>query len=171
MSDVVLRPVPITAERFAPYGDVIHAAPATIQAMNDARFERFDDLARVDVDQADGGRVAISIARSKTPTTLPHRFDMVERHPLGSQAFIPLAPFSFVVVVAPAGESVDIDDLRAFVTNGSQGINYHKGVWHMPMIALQSGQQFLIVDRAPSDDNCEEFVLGEPLILEAPQTT
>ena len=83
MGGVTLRPVPISTERFAPYGDVIHAAPAAVQAMNDARFERFDDLAKVDVDQADGGRVAISIARSKTPTTLPHRFDMVERHPLG----------------------------------------------------------------------------------------
>ena len=166
MSDVVLRPVPITAERFAPYGDVIHAAPATIQAMNDARFERFDDLARVDVDQADDGRVAISIARSKTPTTLPHRFDMVERHPLGSQAFIPLAPFSFVVVVAPAGESVDIDDLRAFVTNGSQGINYHKGVWHMPLIATEGEQAFLIVDRVPAANNCEQVVLSESVMLE-----
>ena len=166
MSDVVLRPVPITAERFAPYGDVIHAAPAAIQAMNDARFERFDDLARVDVDQADGGRVAISIARSKTPTTLPHRFDMVERHPLGSQAFIPLAPFSFVVVVAPAGESVDIDDLRAFVTNGSQGINYHKGVWHMPLIATEGEQAFLIVDRVPAANNCEQVVLSESVMLE-----
>jgi ureidoglycolate lyase len=166
MSDVVLRPVPITAERFAPYGDVIHAAPATVQAMNDARFERFDDLARVDVDQADGGRVAISIARSKTPTTLPHRFDMVERHPLGSQAFIPLAPFSFVVVVAPAGESVDIGDLRAFVTNGSQGINYHKGVWHMPLIATEGEQAFLIVDRVPAANNCEQVVLSESVMLE-----
>jgi ureidoglycolate lyase len=161
-----LRPVPITAERFAPYGDVIHAAPATIQAMNDARFERFDDLAKVDVDQTDGGRVAISIARSKTPTTLPHRFDMVERHPLGSQAFIPLAPFSFVVVVAPAGESVDIDDLRAFVTNGSQGINYHKGVWHMPLIATEGEQAFLIVDRVPAAYNCEQVVLSESVMLE-----
>jgi len=166
MSGVTLRPVPITAERFAPYGDVIHAAPAAVQAMNDARFERFDDLAKVDIEQAGGGRLAISIARSKTPTALPHRFDMVERHPLGSQAFIPLAPFSFVVVVAPAGESVDIADLRAFVTNGSQGINYHKGVWHMPLIATEDGQAFLVIDRVPGENNCEQVVFGESIVLE-----
>ncbi len=166
MSGITLQPLPITTERFAPYGDVIHAAPAAIQAMNDARFERFDDLARVDIDQSDGGRVAISIARSKTPSTLPHRFDMVERHPLGSQAFIPLAPFSFVVVVAPAGESVEIGDLRAFVTNGSQGINYHKGVWHMPLIATESGQAFLVIDRVPGENNCEQVVLSESILLE-----
>ena len=135
--------------------------------MNDARFERFHDLAKIDVDSA-GGRTAISIARCKTATVFPHRFDMVERHPHGSQAFIPLAPFSFIVVVAPAGEAVDAADLRAFVTNGTQGINYHKGVWHTPMIAMEVGQEFLIVDRLPSKDNCEEFIFGDPLTLEAP---
>jgi ureidoglycolate lyase len=167
MNEAVIKPLPITAERFAPYGDVIHASTAAKAAMNDARFERFHDLAKVDVDSA-GGRVAISIARCKTAAKFPYRVDMVERHPLGSQAFIPLAPFSFIVVVGPAAESVDTADLRAFVTNGTQGINYHKGVWHMPMIAMHAGQEFLIVDRAPATDNCEEFILGNPLTLEAP---
>lgn len=168
MSGATLRAVPITAERFAPFGDVIHAAPAAVQAMNDARFERFDDLAQVNVDQSGGGRVAISIARSKTPTVLPHRFDMVERHPLGSQAFIPLTPFSFVVVVAPPGEEVAIDSLCAFVTNGSQGVNYHKGVWHMPLIATEGGVSFLIVDRVPGENNCDQVVLAESVMLEVP---
>lgn len=167
MSESVLRPAPITTERFAPYGDVIHASTAAKAAMNDARFDRFHDLAKIDVESA-GGRTAISIARCRAPAVFPHRFDMVERHPHGSQAFIPLAPFSFIVVVAPAGEAVNATDLRAFVTNGTQGVNYHKGVWHMPMIAMEAGQEFLIVDRLPARDNCEEFILGDPLILEAP---
>ena len=167
MTEAAIKPVPITAERFAPYGDVIHASTAAKAAMNEARFERFHDLANIDVDGA-GGRVAISIARCKTPAKFPHRFDLVERHPHGSQAFIPLAPFSFIVVVAPAGEAVEAADLCAFVTNGTQGVNYHKGVWHMPMIAIEAGQEFLIVDRAPASDNCEEFILGNPLTLEAP---
>lgn len=167
MSESVIRPLPITAQRFARFGDVIHASASARSAMNDARFERFHDLANVDVAEA-GGRAAISIARCRTATTFPHRIDMVERHPHGSQAFIPLQPFSFIVVVAPATEAVDVSDLCAFVTDGTQSINYHKGVWHIPMIALQSGQQFLIVDRVPSDDNCEEFFLAEPVTLEAP---
>jgi ureidoglycolate lyase len=167
MNESVIKPVPITSERFAPYGDVIHASQATKTTMNDARFERFNDLGAIDVGAA-GGRAAVSIARCKTPATFPYRVDMVERHPHGSQAFIPLTPFSFVVVVAPAGEAVNAEDLRAFVTNGTQGVNYHKGVWHMPMIAMEAGQEFLIVDRAPREDNCEEFVLGNPLMLEAP---
>ncbi len=160
--------MPITAERFAPFGDVIHASAGALHAMNNTRFERFDDLAQVDIDQGGDGRVAISIARSKTPTKLPYRFDLVERHPLGSQAFVPLAPFSFVVVVAPAAESVEPADLRAFVTNGSQGVNYHRGVWHMPLISMQGGQSFLVVDRAPGRNNCEEIILGDAVLLEAP---
>lgn len=166
MVDRVLKPLPLTAERFAPFGDVIETSATSVQGMNDARFERFDDLADIDIDSGDGGQVAISIARSKTPTILPYRFDMVERHPLGSQAFIPLAPFSFTIVVAPPGESVDIDDLQAFVTNGSQGINYHRGTWHMPLIAAGEGQRFLIVDRASGDGNCEEVILDHMVTLD-----
>lgn len=168
MTDRVLTPLPVTAERFAPFGDVIHAGSGSIQAMNEARFERFDDLAIVDVDQNEGGHVAISIARSKTPTSLPYRFDLVERHPLGSQAFIPLSPFAFIIVVAAAEESVGPEDLCAFVTNGSQGINYHRGVWHMPLIATGRNQSFLIVDRAPGVNNCEELILSEAVVLQAP---
>jgi ureidoglycolate lyase len=136
--------------------------------MNEARFERFDDMAKIDVDESDGGHVAISIVRCRTPTALPYRFDLVERHPLGSQAFIPLTPFSFVVVVAERGESVVPDDLHAFVTNGTQGINYYRGVWHMPLIALESGHSFLLVDRAPGRGNCDEVVFSDAVLLEAP---
>lgn len=166
MSDRILKSRPLTAERFAPFGDVIETAATSTGGMNDARFERFDDLADINVDTGKGGHVAISIARSKTPTVFPHRFDMVERHPLGSQAFIPLAPFSFTIVVAPPGESVNVDDLQAFVTNGRQGINYHRGTWHMPLISREEGQRFLIVDRAPGERNCEVVVLEEPVILD-----
>lgn len=164
----MIRPAPITAEDFAPYGDLIHAAPTTKAPMNDERFERFRNLANVDV-TGGGGRGVLSIARCKEPTSLPYVIKFVERHPHGSQAFIPLTPFSFVVVVAPPGETVDATELRAFLTDGSQGINYHKGVWHMPMIAFEAGQEFLIVDRAPSSDNCDEFILDPPVTLEEPQ--
>ena len=166
MTEDVLRAVPITAERFAPFGDVIAAFADRKETMNAARFERFDELAAVDVAAGEGAHAAISIARSRAATALPYTFDMVERHPLGSQAFVPLAPFRFVVVVARPGESVGPSDLRAFVTNGHQGINYRRGVWHMPLIALESGQDFLIVDRAGgAGNNCEERVLERPITL------
>lgn len=135
--------------------------------MNDARFDRFDDLALIDVDTNNNGHVAISIAESLVPVTLPYQFDLVERHPLGSQAFIPLGDFSFTVVVAPAGDAVNVEELVAFSTNGAQGINYHRGVWHMPLISTSVGQKFLIVDRAPGAGNCEEFALNRPVVLHA----
>ena len=161
----MLQALPITPERFAPYGDVIAANPGHKEAMNAARFERFDDLAAIEFDAAGGAHAAISIARSQTPTALPYRFDLMERHPLGSQAFIPLSPFVFVVVVAPPGELPEETDLRAFVTNGQQGVNYHRGVWHMPLIAFDAGQDFLVVDRAGGEGNYEEHILGEPVTL------
>ena len=160
---ISLVPVPLTRERFAPYGDVIDTSPDVVNAMNDGRFERFDNLC--DVDLGDG-KVAISVTRCRTPTSLPLRVDKVERHPLGSQAFMPLARSIMVVVVAPPGESVSAGELRAFVTNGRQGINYHRGTWHMPLIGLEAGQEFLIVDRAAGQSNCEVHELGEVVMLE-----
>ena len=168
MSSQVLKPLPLTSERFAPYGDVISSSAAGIEVMNEARFERFGDLAQVNIDDGKESYVSISIVRSKTPTRLPYEFDMVERHPFGSQAFIPLTRFSFVVVVAPPGESVEPEKLEAFVTNGNQGINYHRGTWHMPLIALGESQEFLVVDRAPGAGNCEECFLEQGLVLESP---
>ena len=160
---ITLIPQPLTSERFAPFGDVIESIVDRKAAMNAARFERFDDLCSVDM--SDNGRVAVSIARCRTATSLPYRVDMVERHPLGSQAFVPLTPCRMIVVVAPPEESVEARELQAFVTNGRQGINYHRGTWHMPLIAFAAGQEFLIIDRAADAPNCEEHSLDEPVTL------
>ena len=84
---------------------------------------------------------------------------MIERHPLGSQAFIPLSPCKMVVVVAPPGEGVDVSDLRAFVSNGRQGFNYRRGTWHMPLISFEAGQEYLIIDRGGNEANCEQHML------------
>lgn len=160
-----LTPVPLTSERFAPYGEVIDAAPGRPAAMNEARFERFDDLCEIDV--GDDARVALSVARCRTPTTLPLRVDKLERHPRGSQAFIPLQPCRMVLVVAPPGESFDVTDLRAFVTTPRQGFNYRRGTWHMPLIGFKPGDEFLVVDRGGDAANCEERMLDEVVMLEA----
>ncbi|MBT8091950.1 MAG: ureidoglycolate lyase [Gammaproteobacteria bacterium] len=160
----VLRPKPLTSEAFAPFGDVIEASPQHPQAMNDARFDRFDDLCNVDLA---GGHVAISVASCLAPTELPLRVDQVERHPLGSQAFIPLQTCRMVVVVGPPGDSIDAADLQAFVTRPRQGLNYHRGTWHMPLIAFADGDQFLIIDRGGAENNCEVRRLDDVVVLEA----
>ena len=166
MSARTLKPLPLTRERFRPFGDVIEAHAVQRETMNAARFERFDDLCNVNVG-ADG-RVCVSIARCRSATKLPYRFDVVERHPLGSQAFVPLAAVQFVVVVAPAGESVVADDLQAFVTNGRQGVNYARGTWHMPLIAFEPKQEFLVIDRAGDAPNCDEHTLDDSVLLLEP---
>lgn len=161
MDDIHLELEPATAERFAPYGDLIHAPDRVTAAMNDGRFDRFGDLARIDID----GSLAVGIVRSRTATTLPYRVDRVERHPLGSQAFVPLARFAFAVVVAPIGEAVAAEDLRAFWIAPGYGVNYLRGIWHMPLIALQDHQEFLVIDRGGPEPNCEEWLLSESVML------
>lgn len=156
-----LRAQPLTVESFAPFGDVIESGAAA-QEMNAESFERFDDLCKV---EASGGRVAVSIARCRVATQLPHTIDMVERHPHGSQAFVPLTPCRMLVVVAPPGTNVSIGDLQAFASNGKQGINYHRGTWHMPLIAFDAGQEFLIIDRVGDSPNCDILQLEEPVTI------
>jgi len=157
-----LVPEPLHRDSFAAFGDVIESVSTAAAAMNAERFERFDDLCRV---EAQDGRIAISIARCRSVTTLPYSFDMVERHPHGSQAFVPLTPCRMLVVVAPPGESVAVGELRAFVSNGRQGINYHRGTWHMPLIAFAEGQEFLVIDRNGKTPNCDFIYFDEPITL------
>ena len=159
---ISLQPELLTAEAFAPYGDVVESSEQQVAAMNAESFERFDDLCSV---EARDGHVAISIARCRTITALPHTIDMIERHPHGSQSFVPLTPCRMMVVVAPAGEPAAAKDLRAFVSNGRQGINYHRGTWHMPLIAFDAGQEFLIIDRVGDSPNCDLHYLDEPVTL------
>ena len=157
--------LPLTAERFAPFGDVIEdASTASSEAMNDSRFERFDELCGIDTD----GETAVGMVRCRTATSLPYRVDMVERHPLGSQAFIPLDGQRLVLVVARPGAAPDGSTLLAFVSNGRQGINYARGVWHMPLIGLDAGQRFIVIDRSPGAQNCDFHRLAEPVLLDLP---
>ena len=160
---ITLIPEPLNSDDFAPYGDVIESAVDSTAEMNAASFERFDDLCKIEMQ--DNARVAVSIARCLVVSSLPYRIDMVERHPLGSQAFVPLSPAKMIVVVAPPGDAVKTSDLRAFVSNGRQGINYHRGTWHMPLIAFAAGQEFLIIDRVGDVPNCDMFSLDESVML------
>ena len=155
----VLRATSLEPEGFAPYGEVIAADPAARVPMNDGRFARFDALAGV---QGDAAR--IGVVRALSATVLPHEIDRIERHPGGSQAFVPLAPFVFVVVVAAAGDAVAAQDLVAFVSNGRQGVNYRAGTWHMPLIALEAGQEFLVVDQGKAQPT-DTLALDEPVQL------
>lgn len=153
---LVLTAQPLTPEAFASYGDVI-AARGDASTINQGMGGRCSDLAQVDV-TADGGRAAISVIQC-VPETLPINLRLMERHPLGSQAFVPLNGQSYVVVVALAGAPPKREDLRAFLCRGDQGVNYHRGTWHHPMLALDRECDFAEFHRAGPGANCDEVPL------------
>ena len=152
----------LTREAFAPFGDVIELDGAKHYPINLGTTERYHDLARVDTTD-EGGRTLINVFRGQ-PRTLPLEITMMERHPLGSQAFIPVHERSYLVVVAPAGD-LDPGALRAFATRGWQGVNFAKGVWHHPLIACGEVSDFVVVDRGGGGINLNEQVLPESVWL------
>ncbi len=151
----VLEVRPLTREAFAPFGDVIETRGSHHFPINNGTTERFHDLAAVDV--ADGaGKPLISIFRGQ-PFEFPIPITMVERHPLGSQAFIPLSGLPYLVVVATGEPEGAPGPPQAFLGRGTQGVNYAKGVWHHPLLALEQESDFVVVDRGGEGANLEEF--------------
>jgi ureidoglycolate lyase len=152
----------LTSEGFAQFGDVISFEGAQHYLINNGTTERYHDLAHVDV-TTEGGRPLISLFRSK-PRQLPFTVRLMERHPLGSQAFFPLSPNPYLVIVAPLGD-LDVAGVRVFYASPSQGVNYAKGVWHHALFALKEVSDFFIVDRGADEPNCDEIELTKPLTI------
>jgi ureidoglycolate lyase len=156
---------PLTRSAFAEFGDVIELDGARHYPINDGTCERYHDLARVDVGD---GRTLLNVFRGQA-RTLPIAITMLERHPLGSQAFVPLSERAYLVVVAPAGE-LKPDRVRAFLARSRQGVNYARGVWHHPLLALEVTSDFLVVDRGGPENNCDEQTIPVRLISAASVT-
>ena len=159
-----LKAQPLTPEAFAPFGDVIDSRHASSFPINGGRTQRYHDLASVEI-LGEGGRPLISIFVSQ-PVQVPLAVDCLERHPLGSQAFIPMHGERFLIVVAPPGEAIDPQDVRAFITDGHQGINYRAGTWHAVHSVLDCAGEFLVVDRGGAGHNCDEHPLEVLVNLE-----
>jgi ureidoglycolate lyase len=154
-AEAVLRIEPLTRASFAPFGEVLDAdAAKQVYAINEGTAQRYHDLAALDCTHA-GGRVIVSLFRAQ-PRALPFAVTMLERHPLGSQAFVPLDPATrYLVVVGTAPDATP----RAFLAASGQGINLHRGTWHHPLIALDRASDFLVLDRAGPGANCDEAIL------------
>ena len=138
---------------------MIETAGAEQRIINQGTTVRFHDLAAVDVADR-GGRALVNVFRAE-PLPLPLTVTVMEQHPLGSQAFIPLDRAPFLIVVAPAGPQPRASDLCAFVSDGRQGVNYAKGVWHHPVIAWRRPTDFLVVDRGGPGENLVEIRLHD----------
>ena len=154
---MILKPEPLTAAAFAPYGDVLSCETRREERhINYGNTTRFHDLARLDL-AGQNGQPLVSIFRSK-PLPRPIAVKVMERHPLSSQAFFPLENRPFMVVVAEKGE-FDPKKLRAFLAGPRQGVNYAAGTWHHYSLALEAVSEFMVIDRGGPEKNCDEVFL------------
>ena len=158
-----ITPAPLTPEDFAPFGEVIAAQGDPDRIINQGLCGRYHDRATL---SAEGGRPGLSLFDAE-PRSLPYRLDMVERHPLGSQAFVPMTQAPFLVIVAP-GDSAP-GDPRAFLTAPGQAINLFPGTWHGVLTPLSAPGLFAVVDRIGPGENLEEHWFDLPWTVIRPR--
>ena len=145
-----IKPKEITRENFAAYGDLISSESVKPIDINAGYAKRFDNLAKINTAK-DKGETIVSIF-SALKRSFPMKIDMMEKHPLGSQAFIPMKESIFLALVAPQGHKPEIDKIESFIIPKGMGINYKPGIWHFPLISLEN-MNFLVVDRKGPGDN------------------
>ena len=143
---------PLTPEAFTPFGDIIEAAGQPDMIINRGFCERYNDRAEIDFLS---GQMGISLFNAK-PCTLPYKLDMMERHPLGSQAFIPMNYSAFLITVAQDENNVPTNP-KAFLSRPGQAINFHRNTWHGILTPLEDPGIFAVIDRIGSEKNLEEW--------------
>ena len=146
----IIKPVKISRSNFSSYGDLISTDDINPMNINEGYAKRFDNLANLDTSK-DSGKTIVSIF-SALKRTFPMKIHMMEKHPLGTQAFIPMKETTFLAFVAPSGESPEIDKIQSFIIPIKTGINYKPGIWHFPLISTEN-INFLVIDRKGSGDN------------------
>ena len=146
----IIKPVKISRSNFSSYGDLISTDDINPMNINEGYAKRFDNLANLDTSK-DSGKTIVSIF-SALKRTFPMKIHMMEKHPLGTQAFIPMKETTFLAFVAPSGESPEIDKIQSFVIPPKRGINYKPGIWHFPLISTEN-MDFLVVDRKGAGEN------------------
>jgi len=150
MTEKIIKPMPITKENFSKYGDVISIKDIKPLEINNGYAKRYDGIAKLNTSN-DNGETTISIF-SALKRNFPMKIDMMEKHPLGSQAFIPMKETTFLAFVAPEEEKLNLNKIEAFIIPPGIGINYNPGTWHFPLISTED-MNFLVVDRKGSGDN------------------
>ena len=153
---------PITAEAFAPFGDLLECVGAPDKLINAGLCGRYHDRAQLDFSD---GRAGVSLFNAQ-PRSLPYVCDLLERHPDGSQTFIPMHEHPFLVIVAPdSGGRPGVP--LAFLTQPGQAISFHRGTWHGVLTPLHAPGLFAVVDRIGDGANLEEVWFDAPFIVEA----
>jgi len=150
MTEKIIKPISITKENFSKFGDMIATENIKPLEINNGYAKRFDEIAKINT-SSENGETTISIF-SALKRSFPMKIDMMEKHPLGSQAFIPMKETTFLTLVAPEGEKPDIEKIESFIVPKGIGVNYKANVWHFPLISTED-MNFLVVDRKGSGDN------------------
>ena len=150
MKEKIITPTQITKENFSKFGDMITTENIKPLEINNGYAKRFDEIAKLDT-SSENGETTISIF-SALKRSFPMKIDMMEKHPLGSQAFIPMKETTFLTLVAPEGAKPKIEKIESFIVPQGNGVNYKAGVWHFPLISTED-MDFLVVDRKGSGDN------------------
>ena len=148
--ETVIKPIKITRENFTEFGDLISSEDINPIDINAGYAKRFDNLANINTSK-DGGKTIVSIF-SALKRNFPMKIDMMEKHPLGSQAFIPMKETTFLSFVAPQGEFPEISKIESFIIPPKTGINYKPGIWHFPLISTEN-TNFLVIDRKGVGEN------------------
>lgn len=157
-----IAPQPLTDAAFAAFGDVLDCAGTPDVMINQNMCGRFHDRAQLEFGR---GQAGISLFDA-TPRDLPYTLDLMERHPLGSQAFVPMHQNPFLVIVAPdQGGAPGLP--QAFITAAGQAINIHRNVWHGVLTPLYAPGLFAVIDRIGPDKNLEEYRFDDPYIIGA----
>jgi len=146
----IIRPIKINRSNFSVYGDLISADNINPMDINAGYAKRFDNLADINTLKS-GGKTIVSIF-SALRRAFPMKIDMMEKHPLGSQAFVPMKETTFLTFVAPEGDFPEINKIQSFVIPPKMGINYKPGIWHFPLISTED-TNFLVIDRKGNDEN------------------
>ena len=146
----IIKPVKISRSNFSSYGDLISTDDISPININEGYAKRFDNLVNLDTSK-DSGKTIVSIF-SALKRTFPMKIHMMEKHPLSTQAFIPMKETTFLAFVAPSGKSPEIDKIQSFIIPPKMGINYKTGIWHFPLISTEN-INFLVIDRKGSGDN------------------
>ena len=146
----IIKPIKINRKNFSRYGDLISSNDIDPININAGYAKRFDNLVDLNTSK-DGGKTIVSIF-SALKREFPMKIDMMEKHPLSSQAFIPMKETTFLAFVAPQGESPEIDKIQSFIIPPKTGINYKPGIWHFPLISTED-VNFLVIDRKGKGEN------------------
>ena len=148
--NLIIKPKNITKENFAAFGDLISSDNINPMDINEGYAKRFNNLANIDT-YKDKGETIVSIF-STLKRSFPMKINMMEKHPLGSQAFVPMKETIFLSFVAPPGNAPEINKIQSFIIPPKMGINYKPGIWHFPLISTED-TNFLVVDRKGDGEN------------------